>query len=70
MADPPTSTTRNRRTSRAAALSVLSNSVLVAAKLVVGLAIGSVAVVSEAIHSAVDLLAALIAWFAVTTARR
>jgi cation diffusion facilitator family transporter len=68
MADPPTSATRNRRTSRAAALSVLSNSVLVVAKLFVGLAIGSVAVVSEAIHSAVDLLAALIAWFAVTTA--
>lgn len=68
MADPPTSATRNRRTRRAAVLSVASNSVLVVAKLVVGLAIGSVAVISEAIHSAVDLVAALIAWFAVTVA--
>jgi cation diffusion facilitator family transporter len=68
MADHPTSATRNRRTRRAAVVSVISNSVLVVAKLVVGLAIGSVAVVSEAIHSAVDLVAALIAWFAVTVA--
>lgn len=50
---------------RAATLSVLSNTGLVAVKLVVGLLIGSVSVVSEAIHSAVDLLAAIIAWFAV-----
>lgn len=56
-----------RRKTRAAILSVVSNSVLVAAKLVGGLAVGSVAVISEAIHSAVDLLAALIAWFAVKT---
>lgn len=68
MAEPPTSATRNRRVRRTAALSVLSNAVLVAGKLVTGLAINSVAVVSEAIHSAVDLLAALIAWFAVTVA--
>lgn len=50
---------------RAASLSVISNSALVAVKLGVGLSIGSVSVVSEAIHSAVDLLAAVIAWFAV-----
>jgi cation diffusion facilitator family transporter len=56
----------DRRKRRAAVLSVASNSMLVVAKLAVGLVIGSVAVVSEAIHSAVDLLAALIAWFAVT----
>lgn len=68
MAEAMTAADRSRRTRRAAALSVLSNSVLVAAKLAVGLAIGSVAVVSEAIHSAVDLLAAIIAWFAVTVA--
>lgn len=56
-----------RRKTRAAVLSVVSNSVLVVAKLAAGLAIGSVAVISEAIHSAVDLVAALIAWFAVRT---
>lgn len=49
----------------AASLSVVSNTVLVVGKLAAGVAIGSVSVISEAIHSAVDLLAALIAWFAV-----
>jgi cation diffusion facilitator family transporter len=48
-----------------AAVSVASNTLLVAGKVVVGLLIGSVAVVSEAAHSAVDLLAALIALWAV-----
>jgi cation diffusion facilitator family transporter len=38
---------------------------LVAAKLAIGFAIGSVSVISEAIHSGVDLLAAVIALFAV-----
>jgi len=37
----------------------------VAFKLIVGLAIGSVSVLSEAIHSGIDLVAALIAFFAV-----
>ncbi|MCP4131977.1 MAG: cation transporter [bacterium] len=49
----------------AAALSVISNTTLVVLKLVVGLAIGSVSVLSEAIHSGVDLVAAGIALFAV-----
>ena len=48
-----------------AALSVTSNFILVIAKLVIGLAIGSVSVISEAVHSGVDLVAALIALFAV-----
>jgi cation diffusion facilitator family transporter len=50
---------------RAASISVGSNAFLVVAKLVIGILIGSVSVISEAIHSAVDLLAAVIAWFAV-----
>ena len=54
--------------SNAARLSVLSNASLVALKLGVGLWIGSVAVVSEAIHSGIDLLAALVAWYAVRMA--
>ncbi len=54
--------------SNAARLSVLSNSTLVVLKLGVGIWIGSVAVISEAIHSAIDLLAALIAWYAVRVA--
>lgn len=46
-------------------LSVISNSVLVVAKLMVGIWTGSVSVLSEAIHSGLDLVAALIAWFSV-----
>ena len=48
-----------------ARLSVVSNSVLVVGKLLIGAAIGSVSVLSEAIHSGVDLLAAAIALLAV-----
>jgi cation diffusion facilitator family transporter len=50
-----------------ALLSVLSNTVLVVSKLVVGFLIGSVSVLSEAIHSGVDLVASAIAYFAVRT---
>ncbi len=50
---------------RAARLSVVSNVVLVALKLVVGIWTGSVSILSEAVHSASDLVAALIAFFAV-----
>ena len=53
-----------------ATLSVVSNSCLVIMKLIVGAAIGSVSVLSEAIHSGVDLLAAMIALFAVRTSGR
>ncbi len=54
-----------RKKTRVAALSVASNSVLVIFKLIVGVFIGSVSVLSEAIHSGMDLIAALIAFFAV-----
>jgi len=50
---------------RVAALSVFSNTTLVVLKLVVGLMIGSVSVISEAIHSGLDLMAAVIAYMAV-----
>lgn len=52
---------------RVALLSVISNTTLVAIKLAVGIAIGSVSVLSEAIHSGVDLVAAVIALFSVKT---
>ncbi len=55
-----------KKKERVAILSVVSNTTLVAMKLTVGLTIGSVAIISEAIHSAVDLLAACIAWFAIS----
>ncbi|MEI8192217.1 MAG: cation diffusion facilitator family transporter [candidate division NC10 bacterium] len=59
-----------RRKSAVAWLSVFSNTSLVAGKLIVGLLIGSVSVISEAIHSGVDLLAAVIALFAVKTSHK
>lgn len=59
---------RQAKKTRVAALSIASNSVLVAFKLAVGAVIGSVAVLSEAIHSAMDLVAALIAFAAVRIA--
>jgi len=49
----------------AARLSVASNSVLVVGKLVVGVLIGSVSVISEALHSGMDLIAAFVALYAV-----
>jgi len=59
-----------RKKSRVAALSVISNAVLVLFKAIVGILIGSVSVLSEAIHSGMDLVAALIAFFAVRIAGR
>ena len=58
------------RKTRVALLSITSNSVLVALKIVVGMAIGSVSVISEAIHSGVDLVASVIAWAAVRRSSR
>ncbi len=55
----------NNKKVKMAQLSVLSNTLLVLFKLVVGIAINSVSVISEAIHSGLDLLAALLALFAV-----
>jgi cation diffusion facilitator family transporter len=56
----------DRKKNRAAALSITSNTVLVLFKLVVGISINSVGIISEAIHSGLDLLAALLAFFAVS----
>jgi cation diffusion facilitator family transporter len=50
---------------RAALLSIASNTMLIALKLAVGLMMQSVSVISEAVHSSVDLVAALIAFFSV-----
>ncbi len=49
----------------AATLSVVSNSALVTGKVSIGLLTGSVAILSEGIHSGIDLVAALIAFFSV-----
>lgn len=60
----------DKRKASVARLSVISNTSLVILKLTVGLAIGSVSVISEAIHSGMDLLAAIIALFAVRTSSK
>ncbi|NMB79366.1 MAG: cation transporter [Methanomicrobiales archaeon] len=48
-----------------ARLSVISNTGLVLMKVFVGFSIGSVSIISEAIHSSMDLIAAIIAFFSV-----
>ncbi len=48
-----------------ARLSIISNSILVIAKLVAGTLSGSVSILSEAVHSGIDLIAAMIAWYSV-----
>lgn len=50
---------------KTARLSIVSNSVLIIMKVVVGILSGSVSIISEAIHSSMDLVAALIAFVAV-----
>ena len=54
----------NEKTS-VALLSVASNTLLTSSKLVVGFLSGSVSIISEGIHSGIDLLAACIAYFSV-----
>lgn len=48
-----------------ARLSIFSNTFLIIMKLGVGLVSGSVSIISEAIHSSMDLVAAMIAYFSV-----
>ena len=50
---------------RTAYLSIISNTTLVVLKLIVGIYVGAVSLISEALHSGVDLIAALIAFWAV-----
>ncbi len=48
-----------------ARLSIISNTLLIILKLTVGLISGSVSIISEAIHSSMDLIAAIIAYISV-----
>ena len=59
---------RANHRSRAAAVSIFSNTALIALKVVAGLITGSVAIITEAIHSGVDLAASFIAYFSVRQA--
>ena len=53
---------------RAATLSIVSNSILIALKVVAGAITGSIAIITEAAHSSIDLIAAIIAYFGVRKA--
>ena len=53
---------------RAAAVSVASNSCLIVLKVAAGLVTGSVGILSDAVHSLMDLIASLIAWASVRKA--
>ena len=55
----------DRLKQQTARLSVFSNTTLVLMKFVIGFASGSVSIISEAIHSSMDLIAAVIAFFSV-----
>ncbi len=48
-----------------AAISIAASASMAAVKFIVGVAIGSIALVSEALHSSVDLVATIITWFVV-----
>jgi cation diffusion facilitator family transporter len=58
------------RAAGTARLSILSNSFLILMKLVVGALSGSVSIISEAIHSLMDLVAAIMAFFSIRIAAR
>lgn len=51
---------------KVARLSIVSNTFLIMLKVIAGLISGSVSIISEAIHSLMDLIAALIAFFSVS----
>src|SRR6266403_4923431 len=51
--------------SRVAAISIFASAGMAATKFVVGVAIGSLALISEALHSSVDLVATVITWLVV-----
>jgi cation diffusion facilitator family transporter len=56
------------RKTRAAGLSIASNAILIALKLAAGAITGSIAILTEAAHSAIDLLASIVAFLSVRKA--
>jgi cation diffusion facilitator family transporter len=56
--------------SRVAAISVFASAGMATAKFVVGVAIGSLALISEALHSSVDVIATVITWLVVRVSDR
>lgn len=58
------------RKSRVALLSIGSNTMLIILKVVAGILSGSVSIISEAIHSSMDLMASCVAFFSVRTSSK
>jgi cation diffusion facilitator family transporter len=56
--------------SRVAAISVFASAGMAVAKFVVGVAIGSLALISEALHSSVDVVATVVTWMVVRVSDR
>src|ERR1700712_404256 len=56
--------------SRAAAISIAASAGMATIKFVVGVSIGSLALISEALHSSVDLVATVITWLVVRVSDR
>jgi cation diffusion facilitator family transporter len=59
---------RERAKTRAAGLSIASNTTLIVLKVVAGVITGSIAILTEAVHSAIDLLASVVAFYSVRKA--
>src|ERR1700722_9349512 len=64
------STSPHSAKSRVAAISIFASAFMAVAKFVVGIAIGSLALISEALHSSVDLVATVITWLVVQVSDR
>src|SRR5246127_3067916 len=62
---PAMSRAASSNKSRVAAISVVASAGMATAKFVVGIAIGSLALISEALHSSVDVVATVITWMVV-----
>lgn len=56
--------------SSVAAISIIASATMATAKLVVGILIGSLALISEALHSSVDLIATVLTWLVVQVSDR
>jgi cation diffusion facilitator family transporter len=65
---PPAGADTGETKARTAALSVLSNSTLILLKVIAGTITGSVAILTEAVHSSIDLVASIVAFLSVRKA--
>jgi cation diffusion facilitator family transporter len=64
------SATHNTTKTSVAVISIFASAGMAAAKFVVGIAIGSLALISEALHSSVDVVATVVTWLVVRVSDR